>query len=78
MADIVGSIRPQIEVSESAGFAGPTRTVDFSDPAHGLCLRIQWRSGPLDNAILREVAPLVSLISSGVSRSSDSPASEGA
>lgn len=80
MGDLIGRIRPTIDVSEPDGFDGPTRTIDYSDPAHGLCIRIQWRTGRLDNAVLRESAPLVSLVTAGIDviHSADPPnASEG-
>lgn len=42
MADIIGSIGPTVEITESEAFDAPTRTVNVTDAAGRLHGRVQW------------------------------------
>lgn len=61
-AAIVGSIRPEIELSESLEFVGTVRTLDLEDQSGVLLMRVSWVSGQYDNRLLKEVAQLGAIL----------------
>jgi hypothetical protein len=58
MRDIIGGIGPQVEITETAEFDAPTRTVNLTDAAGRLHGRIQWLSEDIDEGFDRALLQL--------------------
>lgn len=61
MDGVIGSIGPLVEIGETPGFAGPTRTILLSDTDGVLHGQLLWLRSEMDEDFLAELAVLCSI-----------------